>query len=82
MAKIEKNVTRKATGGQSTLENSKYQDYVIILGESARKDYLHAYGYPVNDTPFMSSANGTLIDGMTSAGTNTVASLRLMLTFT
>ena len=41
---------------------------------------LHAYGYPVNDTPFMSSANGTLIDGMTSAGTNTVASLRLMLT--
>ena len=28
----------------------------------------------------MSSANGTLIDGMTSAGTNTVASLRLMLT--
>ena len=29
---------------------------------------------------FMSSANGTLIDGMTSAGTNTIASLRLMLT--
>ena len=75
-----KKMSQESSWGQSTLENSKYQDYVIILGESARKDYLHAYGYPVNDTPFMSSANGTLIDGMTSAGTNTVASLRLMLT--
>ena len=75
-----KKMSQESSWGQSTLENSKYQDYVMILGESARKDYLHAYGYPVNDTPFMSSANGTLIDGMTSAGTNTVASLRLMLT--
>ena len=75
-----KKMSQESNWGQSTLENSKYQDYVIILGESARKDYLHAYGYPVNDTPFMSSANGTLIDGMTSAGSNTVASLRLMLT--
>ncbi|MDU5696139.1 MAG: sulfatase-like hydrolase/transferase, partial [Haemophilus parainfluenzae] len=75
-----KKMSQESNWGQSTLENSKYQDYVIILGESARKDYLHAYGYPVNDTPFMSSVNGTLIDGMTSAGTNTVASLRLMLT--
>lgn len=75
-----KKMSQESNWGQSTLENSKYQDYVIILGESARKDYLHAYGYPVNDTPFMSSVTGTLIDGMTSAGTNTVASLRLMLT--
>ncbi len=28
----------------------------------------------------MSSAKGTLIDGLTSGGTNTIASLRLMLT--
>ena len=57
-----KKMSQESSWGQSTLENSKYQDYVMILGESARKDYLHAYGYPVNDTPFMSSANGTLID--------------------
>ncbi|MCV5527056.1 hypothetical protein OFN18_33855, partial [Escherichia coli] len=30
--------------------------------------------------PFMSRANGYLIDGLMSGGTNTVASLRLMLT--
>ena len=53
---------------------------MLIIGESARKDYHHAYGYPSENTPFMSQANGTLIDGFTSGGTNTIASLRLMLT--
>lgn len=66
--------------GKSTLVDSKYDDYVLIIGESARKDYHHAYGYPVENTPFMSSANGVLIDGFTSGGTNTIASLKLMLT--
>lgn len=59
---------------------SKYDDYVLIIGESARKDYLHEYGYPIENTPFISQSRATIIDGLTSAGTNTVASLRLMLT--
>lgn len=67
--------------GNSTLSlNSKYDDYILIIGESARKDYHNAYGYPVENTPFMSSAKGTLIDGFTAGGTNTIASLKLMLT--
>lgn len=66
--------------GKSTLKNSNYDNYVLIIGESARKDYHHAYGYPVNNTPFMSQANGILVNGLTSAGQNTIASLRLMLT--
>lgn len=67
--------------GSSTLSaNTKYDDYVLIIGESARKDYHHAYGYPAENTPFMSHAKGTLIDGFTSGGTNTIASLKLMLT--
>ncbi|OBU05260.1 hypothetical protein AYY16_19380 [Morganella psychrotolerans] len=66
--------------GRSELVNSKYKTYILIIGESARKDYHHAYGYPINNTPFMSESNGVLIDGLTSGGTNTVASLRLMLT--
>ncbi|OOF51263.1 hypothetical protein BKK54_03485 [Rodentibacter genomosp. 1] len=75
-----KQMSLSAKWGESTLEHSRYDDYVIVLGESARKDYHHAYGYPINNTPFMSSAKGTLIDGFRSAGTNTVSSLRLMLT--
>lgn len=59
---------------------SKYDDYVLIIGESARKDYHHAYGYPVANTPFMSNAKGTLIDGFTAGGTNTISSLKLLLT--
>lgn len=75
-----KALSKSNNWGSSALVHSKYDDYVMILGESARRDYHHAYGYPVENTPFMLSLNGTLIDGMTSAGTNTIASLRLMLT--
>lgn len=67
--------------GTSTLnDNSKYDDYVLIIGESARRDYHHAYGYPIENTPFMSRSNGILVDGLTAGGTNTIASLKLMLT--
>ncbi len=59
---------------------SKYTNYVLVIGESARKDYLNAYGYPLNNTPFMSSSNGIIVDGLMSGGINTVESLRLMLT--
>ncbi|MDX7988941.1 phosphoethanolamine transferase [Xenorhabdus sp. 12] len=72
----------KSAWGNSTLseKTSYYDDYVLIIGESARRDYHHAYGYPIDNTPFMDKTNGVLIDGFTSAGTNTVSSLRLMLT--
>ncbi|MCK3658511.1 hypothetical protein A4G18_07250 [Pasteurellaceae bacterium Pebbles2] len=84
--KVEKELSRlnnfsiENEWGNSTLSSSKYDDYVLIIGESARKDYHHAYGYPVENTPFMSNAKGTLVDGFTAAGTNTIASLKLMLT--
>ncbi|HGO5824532.1 TPA: phosphoethanolamine transferase [Mannheimia haemolytica] len=73
--------TNKSAWGSSSLTTqSKYDDYVLIIGESARRDYHHAYGYPIENTPFMSSSNGTLIDGLTSAGSYTIGSLKLMLT--
>ncbi|PJG81891.1 phosphoethanolamine transferase [Caviibacterium pharyngocola] len=75
------NLSIESQWGKSSLRlDSGYDDYVVIIGESARKDYHHAYGYPVENTPFMSSAKGTLIDGFTAGGTNTIASLKLMLT--
>ncbi|MGX2956612.1 phosphoethanolamine transferase [Ursidibacter arcticus] len=67
-------------GKSSLTANSRYDDYILVIGESARKDYHHAYGYPIENTPFMSKAKGTLIDGLTAGGTNTIASLKLMLT--
>lgn len=70
----------KSEWGDAYLENSKYDDYILIIGESARRDYHHAYGYPIANTPFMSSSKGVFIDGLESAGTYTIASLKLMLT--
>ena len=70
----------KSEWGDTYLENSKYDDYILIIGESARRDYLHAYGYPIANTPFMSSSKGILIDGLESAGFYTIGSLKLMLT--
>ncbi|WP_341488812.1 phosphoethanolamine transferase [Photobacterium damselae subsp. damselae] len=67
--------------GESTLnDKSKYNTYVLVIGESVRRDYMGVYGYPINNTPFLSKVNGVVINGLESAGTNTVASLRLMLT--
>lgn len=57
------------------------KDYVIILGESARKDYFHLYGYPIANTPFLDTVSGiTVVDGFTSGGVYTIGSLTNMLT--
>lgn len=60
--------------------HGKYKNYVLVIGESVRRDYMHAYGYPIENTPFIEKTNGILVDGLSSAGSNTIASLRLMLT--
>lgn len=53
----------------------KYQNHVVVIGESARKDYLHAYGFSLENTPFVSQSNGLLIDGYISTADFTMASL-------
>lgn len=55
------------------------QIYVLVIGESARRDYMHAYGYPISNTPFMES-KGTLIEGAVSADDYTIPSIQKMLT--
>ena len=58
----------------------KHQINVLIIGESARRDYMHAYGYPVRNTDFMDSVPGTVFDGFISEGDETIPSLRRALT--
>ncbi|MGG4664967.1 phosphoethanolamine transferase [Providencia vermicola] len=74
--------TQKSDWGVSTFKNNQttYDDYVLIIGESVRRDYMGIYGYPINNTPFLSAVNGTIVDGLTAPGVNTISSLRLMLT--
>lgn len=61
-------------------QSNQYKNYCLIIGESARRDYFHVYGYPVENTPFLDKVNGTIVNGLTGADIYTVGSLRLMLT--
>lgn len=60
---------------------SKYKNYVLVIGESNRWDYMHAYGYPLENTPFMES-RGLLLEGMMSVADYTIPSLQKALTKT
>ena len=58
--------------------NPKYANYVLVIGESVRKDYMSAYGFPVENSSFLKSAKGTLIDGYTATAPNTTTALLRM----
>ena len=55
---------------------------ILILGESVRKDYMNAYGFPLNNTPFLSTANGQLWGNFTSAAAYTIQSVLRLLSLT
>lgn len=48
---------------------------IFVMGESVRKDYMHAYGFPFANTPFMSQANGQIWTAFLSPGPNTLTSV-------
>ena len=52
-----------------------YNTYILVIGESVRRDYMSEYGFPVQNTPFLSSVNGVFFDNWVSAGPSTVPSL-------
>lgn len=56
-----------------------YHNYVLILGESARKDYMSVYGYVHQNTPFLNQINGTIVDGVYTTAPNTFLALSRIL---
>lgn len=77
-ANLKQYVTKSSWADTSAVLEPR--DYVLVVGESARRDYFHAYGYPVADTPFLDRAPATLVDGLEAGGPYTIGSLRIMLT--
>lgn len=71
---------KKQSLWEITKSSPSYDTYVLVIGKGARKDYHGAYGYPINNTPFMSNTDGILVDGFVSSGT-TDDSLSLLLTY-
>ncbi len=53
---------------------------ILVIGESVRKDYMHAYGFSMENTQFMSHANGQLWTNFISPGPNTLTSVMRYIT--
>ncbi|PHM58632.1 phosphoethanolamine transferase [Xenorhabdus sp. KK7.4] len=60
---------------QPSIQENKYNTYIVVIGESARKDMMNSYGFSLGNTPFMSHANGVLFKNYISAASSTVQSL-------
>lgn len=57
----------------------KYQIYVVVIGESARRDVLGAFGGHWDNTPFASQVNGNLFMDYVAASGSTQKSLGMTL---
>ena len=57
----------------------KYHTYVVVIGESARRDAMGAFGGHWDNTPFASAVNGTLFTDYIAASGSTQKSLGLTL---
>ena len=55
--------------------NPKYRTYVIIIGESVRKDYMSAYGFKYDNTPFTNEHASLIWDGLIAPASNTQSSI-------
>lgn len=59
----------------------KYKNYVVVIGESMRKDYMHLYGYNTENTPFLDKVNGTFVDGYHATAVSTIPNLHNTLNY-
>lgn len=58
-----------------SVNKAKYNTYILVVGESVRKDYLNAFGYNIQNTPFLSKSPGKFFKNYFSASFSTVLSL-------
>ncbi|MGZ3081618.1 sulfatase-like hydrolase/transferase [[Haemophilus] ducreyi] len=57
-------VSTKPSLWQITQVEPRYDNYVLIIGESARRDYLATYGFTLPTTPFLDRTNGYINAGL------------------
>ncbi|QCJ70587.1 hypothetical protein C9446_12430 [Providencia heimbachae] len=55
--------------------HSNYDTYVLVIGESVRKDFMHSYGFEIANTPFLDNLKGKIFTNYISAAPATVPSL-------
>lgn len=69
-----KEITQKPTW-DIIASSPQYKNYVLVIGESVRRDYMSLYGFEIENSSFLKNAKGTILEGFTSTASNTVASL-------
>ncbi|WP_167371846.1 phosphoethanolamine transferase [Xenorhabdus beddingii] len=57
------------------VKEEKYDTYIMVIGESVRKDFLNAYGFPNKNTPWLDKTHATLFTHYISAAPSTQLSL-------
>ena len=55
--------------------NPQHKTYVVIIGESVRKDYMSAYGFKYSNTPFTDDNASLIWDGLIAPASNTQSSI-------
>jgi len=58
-----------------TINQADFDTYVVVIGESARRDALHAYGFAIENTPFLSNIPRIQFNNYIASGGDTVISL-------
>ncbi|MBS9768731.1 MAG: phosphoethanolamine transferase [Flavobacteriaceae bacterium] len=56
-------------------QSTSTQNIVVVIGESVRKDFLHSYGFSLENTPFIDNSNKVQFDNYFAVSHNTVPSL-------
>lgn len=53
--------------------------FVIVVGESARRDFFHTYGFPIKDSPFIDSSTRIQFNNYIAPAAQTIPSLTRVL---
>lgn len=70
-----KNTLNKKDTWKNVFAHPHYKTFIIVIGESVRSDFMHTYGFKINNTPFSDRSNGLFFENYLSAGGNTILSL-------
>lgn len=67
----------KKTSTWNVIQNNENPKDIVVLivGESLRKDFLHSYGFPIKNTPFIDSSINVQFNNLISAAATTASSL-------
>ncbi|MDC9596747.1 phosphoethanolamine transferase [Xenorhabdus anantnagensis] len=60
---------------QPVVKEEKYDTYIMVIGESVRKDFMNSYGFPDKNTPWLDKVNATVLTNYISAAPSTQLSL-------